>query len=150
MDLIQIEGVKLTPLKEIADKRGSVLHMLRDDSSDFVKFGECYFSEVLCGATKAWKNHKIQTQNIAVPIGKIRFVIYDCRNESKTKGRLLIFELGRPDAYQRLTIPPQVWYGFQCISVSPALLVNCVDYAHSTSESLVLDSTDTSIPYIWT
>jgi dTDP-4-dehydrorhamnose 3,5-epimerase len=151
MDLIQseIEGVKLTQLKQIADSRGSVLHMLRSDSPDFVNFGECYFSEVLCGASKAWKKHKIQTQNIAVPIGKILIVIYDCREKSKTKGKLQILELGRPDAYQRVTIPPQVWYGFKCISSCPALLVNCADHPHSPLESETLDLSDPSIPYFW-
>ena len=46
MSLFQdkIEGFQVTPLKEIADKRGSVLHMLKCDSPDFVKFGECYFA----------------------------------------------------------------------------------------------------------
>ena len=151
MDLIQgeIEGVKLTPLKEISDYRGSVLHMLRCDSPDYVKFGECYFSEILIDAIKAWKKHNIQTQNIAVPIGKVKLVLYDSRKKSMTKGNLLIIELGRPDAYQRVTIPPQVWYGFKCISKSPALLINCADYPHSISESEVLDITDPFIPYTW-
>ena len=151
MGLIQneIEGVIITPLKEIADYRGSVLHMIRSDSPDFVKFGECYFSEVLSGSIKAWKKHTIQTQNIAVPIGRIKLVIYDDREFSKSKGNFFILELGRIDAYLRVTIPPHVWYGFKCISSTPALLVNCADYPHNALESKVLDVTDSLIPYSW-
>ena len=52
-----IEGIKVTPLKQIGDDRGKVMHMLRNDSKDFVKFGECYFSEVLSDSIKAWKKH---------------------------------------------------------------------------------------------
>lgn len=151
MGLIQseIEGVQLTPLKEIADDRGSVLHMIRCDSPDFVKFGECYFSEVLCGSIKAWKKHTIQTQNISVPIGRIRLVIYDSREISKSKGKLCILELGRPDVYCRVKIPPHLWYGFKCISSTPALLVNCADYPHTPQESEVIDVIDPFIPYSW-
>ena len=151
MSLFQdkIEGFKVTPLKEIADKRGSVLHMLKCDSPDFVKFGECYFSEILSDSIKAWKKHTIQTQNISVPIGKIRLVVYDCRNLTTTKGNLIVLELGRPEAYQRVTIPPNVWYGFKCISKTTALIVNCADYPHDASESHVLDLNDPSVPYSW-
>ena len=35
-----IEGVILTPLKQIRDERGKVMHMLRADSDIFNKFGE--------------------------------------------------------------------------------------------------------------
>ena len=32
-----IEGVKITPLKQIFDERGKVMHMLRSDSQKFYK-----------------------------------------------------------------------------------------------------------------
>ena len=32
-------------------------------------------------------------------------------------------------------IPPGLWYGFSCISESPALLANCADYPHDPQES---------------
>lgn len=145
----KIEDLKITPLREIEDKRGSVLHMMRCDSTDFVKFGECYFSEIFSGSIKAWKKHTIQTQNISVPVGKIRLVIYDCRDLSSTKGNILILELGRPEKYYRITIPPNVWYGFKCISKISALIVNCADYPHDAKESQILDLKDSSIPYSW-
>ena len=81
-----IEGIVLTKLKQIHDERGSVLHMIRSDSKEFVKFGECYFSEVLPKKIKAWKCHRLQTQNLAVPVGIIKIVIYDSRENSNSKG----------------------------------------------------------------
>ena len=39
-----IEGVIITPLKQIEDERGKVMHMLREDSKVFKRFGEIYFS----------------------------------------------------------------------------------------------------------
>lgn len=144
-----IAGVSLTDLRQISDERGAVLHMLRSDAVDFTKFGECYFSEVLPGAVKAWKQHHRQTQNLAVPVGRIKIVIYDDRHSSATKGQLQTIELGRPDAYQRLKIPAGLWYGFSCISVTPALLANCADLPHNPTESELRSVDDPRIPYQW-
>jgi dTDP-4-dehydrorhamnose 3,5-epimerase len=144
-----IEGVIVTELKQIVDQRGAVLHMLRSDEVDFTKFGECYFSEVLPGAVKAWKLHTLQTQNLSVPIGMIKLVIYDDREYSNSRFSIFAIELGRPDSYVRVKIPPGLWYGFSCIGNSKALLVNCSDIPHDKMESRVLDSNDRFIPYNW-
>jgi dTDP-4-dehydrorhamnose 3,5-epimerase len=146
---IQIEGVTITQLQEIKDDRGAVLHMLRSDSEDFTHFGECYFSEILPGVIKAWKKHKEQTQNLAVPVGRIQLVIYDNRENSLTRGNTIILELGRPDDYHRVKIPPGLWYGFKCISSFSALIANCADSPHRRNESEILDLHDKSIPYFW-
>ena len=149
-NLPNIEGIAIVELREISDSRGAVLHMLRCDALDFTRFGECYFSEVLPGAVKAWKRHSAQTQNLAVPIGRIRLVIYDDREFSRSRGAVQILELGRPDAYLRLRIPPGLWYGFACISAIPALLANCADLPHDPADSEVRPLNDPAIPYSWT
>lgn len=147
--LPQIDGVVISELRQISDERGSVLHMMRCDSLEFVRFGECYFSEVLPGAVKAWKRHQKQTQNLAVPVGRIRLVIFDDRESSDTRGKLQVLELGRPDAYFRLQIPFGIWYGFTCIGATPSLLANCADLPHDPKESDLLPADSTSIPYSW-
>ena len=47
-----IDGVVITPLKQIRDERGAVLHMLRTDAPHFAGFGEVYFSVVNPGVIK--------------------------------------------------------------------------------------------------
>jgi dTDP-4-dehydrorhamnose 3,5-epimerase len=148
-NLAIIEGVTTLELREFADELGSVLHMLRADDPDFINFGECYFSEVLPGAIKAWKLHREQTQNLAVPVGRVRLVIYDDRVGSSTRRNLQIQELGRPDAYIRVKIPPGLWYGFACIGHTPALLANCADLPHDPTESDRKPAFDSNIPYDW-
>jgi len=148
-DLNKIDGLTAVALQELSDEYGAVLHMLRDDSPDFDKFGECYFSEILPGAVKAWKLHSEQTQNIAVPVGKIRLVIFDDREGSGTRGNIRTQELGRPNTYFRMKIPPGLWYGFKCISDVPALLVNCTDLPHDPAESERKHIDDRSIPFNW-
>lgn len=144
-----IDGVLVTGLRQIADERGAVLHHMRSDAPDFTSFGECYFSEMLPGAVKAWKRHKSQTQNLAVPIGRVRFVLYDDREPSPTRGGLQIVELGRPDDYNRLRIPRGLWYGFTCLSDQPALIANCADLPHDPDDAELLPETDPFVPYSW-
>lgn len=144
-----IEGVQITPLKIIADERGAVLHMLRTDSEGYLGFGECYFSEVNPNVVKAWKKHTLQTQNMTVPSGRLRLVLFDDREGSSSNGKVDILELGRPDKYFRVTIPPKIWYGFTGISDTPALIANCVNIPHRPDETVVVPVSDNSIPYKW-
>ena len=67
-----IEGVTLTPLRQIFDERGKVMHMLRQDSSAFSSFGEIYFSCTYPDAIKAWHLHKRMTLNYAAIYGEIK------------------------------------------------------------------------------
>lgn len=148
-----IKGVLALPLKIIPTDGGPVLRMLRPESPLMPNFcdtvGEIYFSEVYHGKVKAWKCHKRQMQTFAVPMGKIRIVLYDDREHSVSRGALLDMELGRPDAYRLLRIPPGVWYGFQGISAESALICNCVDLPHDPAEGMRKGADDESIPYQW-
>lgn len=145
----EIDGVCLTPLNIISDKRGEVLHMLRSDSSYFNQFGEVYFSLVKSGVVKAWKCHRIMTQNIAVPQGLIKLAIFDERSNSPTFGVLSEIICGRPNHYSLVTIPPMLWYGFKAISTTDALLANCTDFAHDPSECDRRDTDNKFINYTW-
>ena len=144
-----IEGVKLNSLKEIKSEKGSVLHMLRSDDLDFENFGECYFSEVFMGCIKGWKKHLIQTQNLCVPVGLIKFVLYDDRLESSTHQEINTYILGRPTDYFRLTIPNGIFYSFKNISNQNSLIVNCADIPHDSKESIIKEINNKEIPYKW-
>ena len=146
---LSINGVLVTELSQIVDERGAVLHHMRSDAKEFANFGECYFSETLPGVVKAWKRHREQTQHLAVPVGRARFVIYDDRETSSSWGHLDIVELGRPDDYQRLCIPKGLWYGFTCLSDEPALVANCADRLHDPADADSRPFDDGHIPYRW-
>ncbi|MDC1121976.1 dTDP-4-dehydrorhamnose 3,5-epimerase family protein [Nitrospinaceae bacterium] len=145
----EIEGVIIQPLMQIADNRGSVLHMMRRDSELFKQFGEVYFSEILSGKVKAWKRHKQQTQNLTVPVNNIRLVIYDNRPSSSTHGNIVEYKLGRPDHYRLVHIPPMLWYGFQTFGEETALIVNCADQPHDPEDTESLPADSNEIPYQW-
>ena len=144
-----IDGVLVTALRQIVDERGAVLHHMRRDAPEFTIFGECYFSEMVPGVVKAWKRHREQTQHLAVPIGRVRFVVYDDRESSPTLGEIQVVELGRPDDYNRLCIPRGLWYGFTCLSDRPALIANCADRPHDPDDAELRPEDDPGIPYRW-
>lgn len=123
----EIPGVSLRPLKIITTDGGPVLHMLRTDSPEFAGFGEVYFSEVEPGCVKGWKQHTRQTQFFAVPSGQLRIVLH-------YQGTFMDLQLGRPDNYALLRIPPLVWYAFAAVGDRPALLCNCADLPHDPTE----------------
>jgi len=133
-----IAGVVRTPLRQIQSQQGTLLHMLRCDDPGFSRFGEVYFSEILPRVLKAWKFHRHQTQNFVVPTGNVRVAVFDSREDSATHGLLEHFDLGRPCGYFRLTIPPMLHYGFQCLGDVPALLANCTDLPHDPAEGEIV------------
>ena len=143
-----IDGVVVTPLKQIVDERGKVMHMLRADAPGFRGFGEIYFSTVHPGAIKGWHIHKKMTLNYAVPHGLIKFVLYDDRAGSATQGELQELFLG-PDNYCLVTVPPLVWNGFKGVGVEPAIVANCASLAHDPDEIDRRDPFDPTIPYDW-
>jgi dTDP-4-dehydrorhamnose 3,5-epimerase len=143
-----IEGVRITPLKQISDERGKVMHMLRADADGFGGFGEIYFSTVFPGAIKGWHLHHRMVLNYAVPVGRIKFVLFDDRDGSRTRGELQEIFLG-PDNYQLVTVPPLVWNGFKGIGIEMALVANCASIPHDPSEIERMDPFDPRIPYDW-
>ncbi|MGB0681387.1 MAG: dTDP-4-dehydrorhamnose 3,5-epimerase family protein [Magnetovibrionaceae bacterium] len=143
-----IDGVVITPLNQFADERGKVMHMLRSDADHFESFGEIYFSTVFPGAIKGWHVHKRMTLNYAVPVGRIKFVLFDDRADSPTKGEIQEIFLG-PDSYKLVTVPPLVWNGFKGYGTDMALVANCASIPHDPDEIERKDPFDPSIPYDW-
>jgi dTDP-4-dehydrorhamnose 3,5-epimerase len=146
--MTEIDGVQVTPLRRIPDERGAVLHMLREDSPVFERFGEIYFSLVYPGVVKGWHVHRRMTLNYAVPVGMIKLVCYDDRDDSPTKGAVQEVHVGELN-YALVTIPPLVWNGFKGEGAGPALVANCATIAHDPDEIDRVDPFDNEIPYDW-
>jgi len=144
-----INGVSVTPLKQIADERGAVYHVLRKDSVFFKEFGEVYFSKINSGVVKAWKIHREMTQNFCVPYGNLKLVIFDDRKDSSTKGCINVYYLNPETDYKLITISPNLWYGFSCVSSDYCLLLNVANMVHDPAESSQISYLDNKIPYKW-
>jgi dTDP-4-dehydrorhamnose 3,5-epimerase len=127
-----IDGVILTPLDIIQTHGGNVMHAMKGSSPGYSKFGEAYFSQVHNGAVKAWKRHKRMVLNLVVPVGEIRFVLFDDRYTSSGQFQEVILS---KDNYCRLTVPPMIWMGFQGLDSDVSLLLNIADIEHLPQES---------------
>ena len=96
-----MDGVMLTPLKQIQNPKGDIFHALKESDAGFSGFGEAYFSSVGFGEVKGWKKHIKMTLNLIVPVGEVEFVIYDDRLDSPSNGKFFTVILSANN-YQRL------------------------------------------------
>lgn len=147
MEQITIDGVILTPLKQIFHPKGDVWHAMKCSDNGFEGFGEAYFSTIHCGDIKPWKKHLKMTLNFVVPVGKIRVVIFDDRPQSSTKGNFFDITLSH-DNYQRITIPAGLWVAFSGVGESLNLLLNVANLEHDPMEVERKDSLN-NIKYQW-
>jgi dTDP-4-dehydrorhamnose 3,5-epimerase len=143
-----IDGVRVTPLRQIPDERGKVMHMLRVDDPHFERFGEIYFSTVYQGVIKGWHLHERMTINYAVPVGAIKLVLFDDREDSKTRGEVQELFVGDGN-YFLVTVPPFVWNGFKGIAAPYSVVANCATIPHDPAEMVRLDPFSSKIPYDW-
>ena len=128
-----MNGVEITKLDMMQTPGGDVMHGLKSIDSSFVGFGEAYFSIIDHQSIKGWKRHKRMTLNLIVPTGSVKFVIYDDRIESSSCGEFKVVELSR-DNYNRLTISPMLWLGFQGIGKEENIVLNVASIPHDPEE----------------
>jgi dTDP-4-dehydrorhamnose 3,5-epimerase len=143
-----MEGVTLTPLKIISNEFGSVMHALKKTDVGYYDFGEAYFSTVEFGIIKGWKKHSRMILNFVVPMGKVRFVVYDERDDSPSRGNYYCTELSSAgENYQRLTIRPGLWVAFEGLSTDKNILLNIASILHDPSEAENSPVRTSKIPY---
>jgi dTDP-4-dehydrorhamnose 3,5-epimerase len=133
-----VDGVTLTPLKQIYNPKGYVFHAMKKSDGGFSGFGEAYFSTINQNDIKGWKKHTEMTLNLVVVSGEVEFVIY---NEAD----FFTVKLSKNN-YQRLTVRPNLWLSFRGLSTENMLL-NLASIEHDPSEVTNLDLQE--IEYDW-
>ena len=89
-----IDGVKVVPLKQFLDERGKIMQMLKSTDEHFNNFAEIHFSVAYPGVVKGWHVRPSTTSSVAVIYGKVKWVLFDDREKSLTRGELLELFLG--------------------------------------------------------
>jgi dTDP-4-dehydrorhamnose 3,5-epimerase len=138
-----IPGALVTPLARITTPSGDVLHGLKVSAPGYVGFGEAYFSQIHEGAIKHWRRHSSFTLNLVVPVGNVRFVIFDDRGGAHEFSDCRIGEL----AYARLTVAPGLWLAFQGLGPGTSLILSIIDGEHDPEESATCELA--AIAYAW-
>ena len=135
-----MDGVILTPLKQISNPKGDIFHAMKKSDNGFNGFGEAYFSTIYKDDIKGWKKHREMTLNLVVIMGEIEFIIYNEENKTFFSVKL------SQHNYQRLTIEPNLWLGFRGMDENNMLL-NLASIEHDPVE---LENRDIeSIIYEW-
>tara|TARA_B110000483_G_scaffold181144_1_gene214219 strand:+ start:489 stop:911 length:423 start_codon:yes stop_codon:yes gene_type:complete len=132
MGKIILEKIKLTKLNKIKNKNGDLFHGLKKTESSYSGFGEVYFSWINKDSIKGWKFHNEMISNLIVPLGEVKFVFYD------NYGNYKEFNIGNND-YSRLTVPPNIWFGFMGIGEPTNLVVNIASIEHDDREVVIKD-----------
>ncbi len=141
-----LEGVSLTPLNKIPNEKGDIFHALKSTDETYISFGEAYFSIVNYGAIKGWKKHTRMILNLVVPVGQIKFVLYDDREFSTTFKEFWEVEIGEEN-YQRLSVPTGIFMSFQGIGLHRNMLLNIASIPHDPAESINKELRE--ISYSW-
>jgi len=135
-----MDGVILTPLKQIDNPKGNIFHAMKKSDNGFDGFGEAYFSTVNKNDIKGWKKHTKMTLNLVVPMGEIEFVVYDGEMEA-----FFSVVLSKSN-YQRLTVKAGLWMAFRGLD-EHNLLLNLASIEHDPLEAMNMDLEELS--YAW-
>lgn len=117
-----------TTLKQFHLEEGDVLHALKSNEEQFKGFKEAYFSIINPYKIKGWKKHLKMTMNLIVPRGSVRFIFYD-----EKKNFLESIVIGEEN-YLRITVPPNIWFGFKCLSPYKSYILNISNQLHDPKE----------------
>ena len=134
-----IEGIDLYPLKHIEVLNGDIYHALKSTDIGYVGFGEAYFSQIESGKIKGWKRHNKLVLNIVVIVGSIKFVFYDDRSGSLSKGKYQEIILSPSTNYQRLVVAPGLWMAFGGMGNTTSMLMDIIPEPHDIHEADRLD-----------
>ena len=121
-----IEGVKIKKLKVIPDERGRLMEILRVSEAG-IKPEQVYMTTAFEGVVKdkdKFHMHKNQTDNMCCIKGKIKLILVDVRDSSKTKGEINEFEIGEEN-FCLVTIPKRILHAFKSLK-DEAFIINCI------------------------
>ncbi len=128
MDFSPKNEIIIKTLNKFHLPEGDVLHALKSNENEFNGFQEAYFSTIKENKIKAWKRHLNMTMNLIVPVGSVQFNFYD--NQKNLLINIIIGE----ENYARITVPPNIWFGFKGLSSKTSFILNISDLSHDPSE----------------
>jgi dTDP-4-dehydrorhamnose 3,5-epimerase len=144
-----IDGVRIREARTIPDDRGTVC-VAYDPRWGFSEEPMVYAYEVTIrpGAVKGWILHETYDDRLFLSAGVVKWVLYDDRPESPTRGRLAELYF---DEHHRslLRIPRGVWHAVQNVGEVDSRMVNfpTAPYDYESPDKVRLPLDTESIPY---
>ncbi len=122
--------VLVTKSTRIPNTKGDLFHGIKASDIGYSGFGEAYFTTIVFGERKGWKQHTKMVMNLLVPIGLVRFYIHDA-NRNLTS----VYDIGEL-IYNRLTVPAGYWVAFEGLSPPTNLILNVASLEHDPKETM--------------
>jgi len=151
----QIFGVEIKDLTTHEDPRGFFREIIRHNDPFFegAHFAQWSHSRMIMDVVKAWHYHHIQYDWWYLPIGKIRTVLIDNREESPTFKKTIEINMGEKrfgeDTRQVcVKIPPGVLHGCRVLS-DEAHLFYITSEVYNPNEEGRFPFNNSPIPYNW-
>jgi dTDP-4-dehydrorhamnose 3,5-epimerase len=145
-----LAGVLTRRLRTQADERGEVTELLSaawPESADGPP-PHVYLATLEPGIVKGWIVHQLQSDRTVTISGRIRWVLYDGRPDSPTRGRLQIVTVTERNR-MLLVVPSGVWHAAENVGDATASFLNmptrAYDHAHPDKFRLPLDTAE--IPF---
>ncbi len=144
-----IEGVVLRRLVTQEDRRGEIVEMYNPAwGVHEAPLVYAYQAMIRPGRAKGWVRHARQDDRIFTNLGVCRWVLYDDREGSPTRGRIMDFTVS--DRMRVLfTIPAGVWHAVQNVGTTDAYFANFPTrpYEHADPDKFRLPLKNDVIPF---
>jgi dTDP-4-dehydrorhamnose 3,5-epimerase len=145
----EIDGVVVRPLSTLADERGEICELYRPSWGVHPDpLVHAYLTSVRPGFVKGWVMHERQDDRIACLFGRMRWVLFDGREESRSAGVVMALTITERNR-ALLTIPAGVWHAVENAGESDAAFVNLPTrpYDHADPDKYRLPLDTDAIPF---
>jgi dTDP-4-dehydrorhamnose 3,5-epimerase len=146
-----IEGVSVREVRHVPRDHGVITEIFRPEwDPTGLPVVQIYQSRLFPGSLGAWSCHARSTDRLFVSQGHLKMVLYDAREDCRTKG--LLMELHAGDVRPCLVVvPPGIWHGLQNLGNVDALVLNCPTeaYNYKDPDHYRLPHDSAEIPYAW-
>ena len=145
-----IDGVMIKELDAHPDERQTFREVIRV-TDDFFQdgFGQLSYARMNPGTAKAWHVHQKQVDWWYVPIGALKLVLHDLRDDSPTCGQTQELLLGPEYGHKVVRIPPGVAHGCKVIGDVTHLFYVTSNVYNPEDEGRIPHD-DPDIGYDWT
>lgn len=144
-----IQGVQIKEVKHIVTRNSLATEVIRSDwGLDTGNIEQALLVRVRVGTISGWHCHRHQTDHIFCLLGAMRLVLFDGRDDSPTRNRLM--ELFLSDSRPTLVvIPTGVWHGIQNLWHQETMFMNFFNrvYEHDDPDEWRLPLENDTIPY---
>jgi dTDP-4-dehydrorhamnose 3,5-epimerase len=119
IEATEIEGVELIHYPQVNYADGTLTEVFHPEWSSLFRepIEHCYFVLNRTRSREAWYYHEVTTDRYSVIFGEMEMALFDPRNNSQSKGKLIIVKLAglmtTLAGAHGIRIAPGVWHSFK-------------------------------------